>query len=243
MAKKTHVKVRLVPEEKPNSKHYYYAYKPTAGDKAKENDWPLKVDWGLIGSCTNSSYEDLSRAASIAKQALDNNIKIKSQLGINPGSEQVRYTAERDGIIELFERLESKIFTNACGPCIGQWARYSDPKNAPKNSIVHSFNRNFAKRADGNPNTHAFVASPEIVAAIAISGDLGFNPTTDSLINEKGQEVKLEEPTGWELPPKGFEVDERGYIEPDKDGSLLGIDEFKTNYEPYIKQVIMFCTY
>ena len=188
-------------------------------EKAKANDWPMQVEWGLIGSCTNSSYEDLSRAASIAQQALDKGLKTKAEFGINPGSEQVRYTAERDGILQVFEKLDAKIFTNACGPCIGQWARYSDPKNAPKNSIVHSFNRNFAKRADGNPNTHAFVASPEITAAIAIAGRLDFNPMTDTLINENGEEVMLDEPTGWELPPKGFEVKENGYLAPMEDGS------------------------
>ncbi|NRB58716.1 MAG: aconitate hydratase [Winogradskyella sp.] len=188
-------------------------------DKAKENEWPMKVEWGLIGSCTNSSYEDLSRASSIAQQALDKGLKTKAEFGINPGSEQVRYTAERDGILQVFEKLDAKIFTNACGPCIGQWARYSDPKNAPKNSIVHSFNRNFAKRADGNPNTHAFVASPEITAAIAIAGRLDFNPMTDTLINENGEEVMLDEPTGWELPPKGFDVKDNGYLEPVEDGS------------------------
>ena len=187
-------------------------------EKALANDWPMVVEWGLIGSCTNSSYEDLSRASSIAQQALDKGLNMKAELGINPGSEQVRYTAERDGILQVFEKLDAKIFTNACGPCIGQWARYSDPKNAPKNSIVHSFNRNFAKRADGNPNTHAFVASPEITAAIAIAGRLDFNPMTDTLINEKGQEVKFDEPTGWELPPKGFEVKENGYLAPEEDG-------------------------
>jgi aconitate hydratase len=191
----------------------------TMTQKAQENDWPLKVEWGLIGSCTNSSYEDLSRAASIAQQALDKNLKTKAEFGINPGSEQVRYTAERDGLLSIFEQLDAKIFTNACGPCIGQWARYEDPKNAPKNSIVHSFNRNFAKRADGNPNTHAFVASPELTAAIAIAGRLDFNPLTDTLINEEGQEVMLDEPTGWELPPKGFEVQDNGYISPQEDGS------------------------
>ncbi|WP_341221657.1 aconitate hydratase [Polaribacter atrinae] len=185
---------------------------------ANDNDWPLKVEWGLIGSCTNSSYEDLSRASSIAQQALDKGLKIKSELGINPGSEKVRYTADRDGIIGIFEKLDAKIFTNACGPCIGQWARYDDPKNAPKNSIVHSFNRNFAKRADGNPNTHAFVASPELTAAIAIAGRLDFNPITDKLINENGEEVMLDEPTGWELPPKGFEVKDDGYLAPEEDG-------------------------
>ncbi len=187
--------------------------------KATDNDWPMQVEWGLIGSCTNSSYEDLSRASSIAQQALDKKLKTKAEFGINPGSEQVRYTAERDGILGIFEKLDAKIFTNACGPCIGQWARYNDPKNAPKNSIVHSFNRNFAKRADGNPNTHAFVASPEITAAIAIAGRLDFNPMTDTLINEDGQEVRFDEPTGWELPPKGFEVEDAGYLAPREDGS------------------------
>ncbi|MCR8666292.1 aconitate hydratase [Aestuariibaculum sp. M13] len=192
-------------------------------EKAKANDWPIVVEWGLIGSCTNSSYEDLSRASSIAQQAIDKGVKMKAELGINPGSEQVRYTAERDGILEVFEKLDAKIFTNACGPCIGQWARYSDPKNAPKNSIVHSFNRNFAKRADGNPNTHAFVASPELTAAIAIAGRLDFNPMTDKLINEEGEEVMFDEPTGWELPPKGFEVKDNGYIEPEADGSHVQV--------------------
>ena len=191
--------------------------------KANENDWPLKVEWGLIGSCTNSSYEDLSRAASIAQQAIDKGLSMKSELGINPGSEKVRYTADRDGILEVFENLDAKIFTNACGPCIGQWARYKDPKNAPKNSIIHSFNRNFAKRADGNPNTHAFVASPEMVAAIALSGRLDFNPMKDTLINKDGQEVMLDEPTGWELPPKGFEVKDDGYLAPESDGSGVEI--------------------
>ena len=192
-------------------------------EKASSNDWPLKVEWGLIGSCTNSSYEDLSRAASIAQQALDKGLKTKADFGINPGSEKVRYTADRDGILNVFEKLDAKIFTNACGPCIGQWARYNDPKNAPKNSIIHSFNRNFAKRADGNPNTHAFVASPEMVAAVAIAGRLDFNPMTDTLINEDGQEVKLDEPTGWELPPKGFEVKDDGYLEPVADGSGINV--------------------
>ena len=190
--------------------------------KSKENDWPIKVEWGLIGSCTNSSYEDLSRAASIAQQAIDKKLETKAEFGINPGSEQVRFTAERDGFLEIFENLNAKIFTNACGPCIGQWAREgADLKE--KNTIVHSFNRNFAKRADGNPNTHAFVASPEMVAAIAISGKLDFNPITDSLINSEGIEVKLDEPTGWELPPKGFEVEDAGYLEPVEDGSDINV--------------------
>ncbi len=189
--------------------------------KAIKNDWPLDVEWSLIGSCTNSSYEDLSRAASIAQQGLDMGLSIKADLGINPGSELVRYTTERDGILSTFEDLGAKIFTNACGPCIGQWARYDDPKNAPKNSIVHSFNRNFAKRADGNPNTHAFVASPELTAAIAFAGRLDFNPLTDTLTNDKGAQVKFSEPTGWELPPKGFEVEENGYEAPLPDGSAV----------------------
>ena len=191
--------------------------------KATENDWPLDVEWALIGSCTNSSYEDLSRAASIVKDAADKGIKPKATLGINPGSEQVRFTAERDGLIDIFNRFDTtKIFTNACGPCIGQWDREGAEKKE-KNSIVHSFNRNFAKRADGNPNTHAFVASPEMVAAIAISGRLDFNPLTDSLINSEGEEVRLDEPTGWELPPKGFEVENNGYLEPVEDGSDINV--------------------
>ena len=191
-------------------------------DKAKSEGWPTDIKWGLIGSCTNSSYEDLSRAASIAKQALEKNIKIKSKLGINPGSEQVRYTAERDGIIELFEKLESKIFTNACGPCIGQWNREGED-NTEKNSIIHSFNRNFAKRADGNPNTHAFVTSPEMVMAVALSGNLDFNPITDNLISEDGDEVVLDPPFGDELPSNGFDCEDNGYIEPPIDGSDIQI--------------------
>ena len=192
-------------------------------EKAKANDWPLNVEWGLIGSCTNSSYEDLSRASSIAKQAFDKGVEAKADFGINPGSEQVRYTAERDGLLQNFEDLGAKIFTNACGPCIGQWGRYSDPKTAPKNTIVHSFNRNFAKRADGNPNTHAFVTSPEMVAAIAISGRLDFDPTTDTLTNKNGEEVRLDEPTGFELPPRGFDVEDAGYQAPEADGSVVDV--------------------
>ncbi|MEN0005961.1 MAG: aconitase family protein, partial [Bacteroidota bacterium] len=187
--------------------------------KATENDWPLEVEWGLIGSCTNSSYEDLSRAASIARQAVDKGLTTKAELGINPGSEQVRYTAERDGILGIFEDLGARVFTNACGPCIGQWARYKDPMNAPKNSIIHSFNRNFAKRADGNPNTHAFVSSPELVMAVALAGRLDFNPATDTLTNDAGEEIKLDEPTGYELPPNGFDVIDNGYNAPAEDGS------------------------
>ena len=191
-------------------------------EEAAKNDWPQKVEWGLIGSCTNSSYEDISRAASIAKQAVDKGLTPKAEFGINPGSEQVRYTIERDGFISIFEELGAKIFTNACGPCIGQWARAGAEKEE-KNTIVHSFNRNFSKRADGNPNTHAFVTSPEMVAAIAISGDLGFNPETDTLINDKGEEVKLEIPTGYELPPKGFDVEDPGYQAPSADGSSVEV--------------------
>ena len=191
-------------------------------EKATKNDWPLKVEWGLIGSCTNSSYEDLSRAASIAKQAVDKKLISKAEFGINPGSEQVRYTADRDGLLEIFENLNAKIFTNACGPCIGQWAREGADKQE-KNTIIHSFNRNFSKRADGNPNTHAFVASPEMVAAIAISGRLDFNPMTDKLINKNGEEVTLEEPTGFELPPRGFAVEDAGYEAPYEDGSNVNV--------------------
>ncbi|MGI0107395.1 aconitate hydratase [Salinimicrobium sp. WS361] len=191
-------------------------------EKAKEHDWPINVDWGLIGSCTNSSYEDLTRAASIAKQAVDKKIKAKSDFGINPGSEQIRFTAERDGLLQIFEDLDATIFTNACGPCIGQWDR-SDRKGEEKNTIVHSFNRNFSKRADGNPNTHAFVGSPEMVAAIAISGRLDFDPSRDTLLNEDGKYVKLDEPTGLELPPKGFDVEDPGYLAPTEDGSSVEV--------------------
>ena len=198
------------------------------GPKAKANGWPIKVDWGLIGSCTNSSYEDLTRAASIAKQAVDKKIKAKSDFGINPGSEQIRFTAERDGILKIFEDLDATIFTNACGPCIGQWDR-SDLKGDEKNTIVHSFNRNFSKRADGNPNTHAFVGSPEMVAAIAISGRLDFDPMNDTLLNEDGIEVKLDEPKGLELPPLGFAVEDAGYVEPIADGSKVDVSVSPTS--------------
>lgn len=189
---------------------------------AEKGGWPLKLDWGLIGSCTNSSYEDLTRAASIAKQAVDKKLKTKSEFGINPGSEQVRYTAERDGILKVFEDLDATIFTNACGPCIGQWDRAGAEKQE-KNSIIHSFNRNFSKRADGNPNTHAFVTSPEIVAAMAIAGTLNFNPLEDTLTNEDGEEVKLDPPTGIELPERGFDVEDNGYQEPAEDGSKVEV--------------------
>ena len=191
-------------------------------EKAQANDWPIKIEWGLIGSCTNSSYEDLSRAASITKQAVDKKLTTKATFGINPGSEQVRYTAERDGLLRIFEDLDAKIFTNACGPCIGQWAREGADKQE-KNSIIHSFNRNFSKRADGNPNTHAFVASPEMVAAVAIAGRLDFNPITDSLINQDGEEVRLEAPTGLELPPSGFDVEDNGFLAPEEDGSGVSV--------------------
>ena len=191
-------------------------------EAAASHGWPTSIEWGLIGSCTNSSYEDLSRAASIAKQATEKGVTFKSKLGINPGSEQVRYTAERDGIMEVFEKANATIFTNACGPCIGQWDREGAEKEEV-NSIVHSFNRNFKKRADGNPNTNAFVMSPEMVAAIAIAGRLDFNPLTDSLTNDKGEQVKLEGPYGDELPSRGFDVEDNGYIEPAADGSQVSV--------------------
>jgi len=184
----------------------------------KGQDWPVEVKVGLIGSCTNSSYEDISRAASIAQQALDKNLKTKAEFTITPGSEQVRFTIERDGFIDTFENIGASVFANACGPCIGQWDRFGADKKE-KNTIIHSFNRNFSKRADGNPNTHAFVASPEIVTAIALAGRLDFNPMTDSLINEDGQSVMLDEPTGMELPPRGFDVEDAGFIAPAEDGS------------------------
>ncbi|PRD47185.1 aconitate hydratase [Sphingobacterium haloxyli] len=197
-------------------------------EEAEKNGWPLKVEWGLIGSCTNSSYEDLSRAASIAKQAIDKGLVTKAEFGINPGSEQVRYTADRDGLLKTFEDLNATIFTNACGPCIGMWDRAGADKQE-KNTIVHSFNRNFAKRADGNPNTYAFVTSPEMVAAIAISGNLGFNPVTDTLINKNGEQVKLDPPTGDELPSKGFDVKDPGYQAPAVDGSSVTVDVSPTS--------------
>ena len=193
-------------------------------EAAKANDWPLNVEVGLIGSCTNSSYEDISRAASLAKQVADKNLKTKSKFTITPGSEQVRYTIERDGLIDIFNNIGATVFANACGPCIGMWDRYGDKAaEGPRNTIVHSFNRNFAKRADGNPNTLAFVGSPELVTAIAISGRLDFNPQTDSLINEEGDEVRLDEPRGYELPPEGFAVEDAGYIEPMADGSGVNV--------------------
>lgn len=189
---------------------------------ALANNWPLDVKWGLIGSCTNSSYEDMSRAASIVEQALAMGIHPKAEFGINPGSEQIRYTIERDGIIATFEKLGTKVFTNACGPCIGQWDRDGAEKEE-KNTIVHSFNRNFSKRADGNPNTHAFVTSPEMVAALAISGRLDFNPLTDTLTNDKGEQVKFQPPVGDELPTRGFDVEDAGFQPPAADGSSVQV--------------------
>jgi aconitate hydratase len=187
-----------------------------------ENGYPEKLEVGLIGSCTNSSYEDISRAASIARQAIDKGLKVKSEFTITPGSEMVRYTIERDGQLELFEKIGGVVLANACGPCIGQWARHNADKQE-KNSIITSFNRNFAKRNDGNPNTHAFVASPEIVTAFTIAGDLRFNPVTDELSNEKGEKVKLSEPEGIEMPLKGFAVEDNGYQAPAADGSTVNI--------------------
>ena len=207
---------------------------------AADNNWPTTIEVGLIGSCTNSSYEDISRAASIAKQAVDKGLKTKAKFTITPGSEQVRYTIERDGFIDIFEQLGANVFANACGPCIGQWAR-AGAENEDKNTIVHSFNRNFAKRADGNPNTHAFVASPELVTALAIAGDLTFNPEKDSLVNEAGEPVMLDAPSGYDLPPNGFAVEELGYQSPAEDGSSIDVKvnpnsqrlELLTPFEPW----------
>ena len=189
-------------------------------EEAIKNNWPLDIEVGLIGSCTNSSYEDISRAASLAKQVSDKNLKIKAEFMITPGSEQVRYTVERDGFIKTFDEIGATVFANACGPCIGMWDRVGAEKQE-RNTIVHSFNRNFAKRADGNPNTLAFVGSPELVTALAIAGRLDFNPLTDKLINENGVEVMLDEPTGFELPLLGFDVEDAGFIEPAKDGNNI----------------------
>ena len=189
---------------------------------ASKNNWPTDIKVGLIGSCTNSSYEDISRSASIAKQAIDKGLKTKANFTITPGSEQVRYTIERDGFIKIFEALGASVFANACGPCIGQWSRDGAEKEE-KNTIVHSFNRNFAKRADGNPNTHAFVGSPELVTALAISGDLKFNPLTDHINDENGNPIKLEPPVGDALPKKGFEIKDLGYKAPAQDGDEIEI--------------------
>jgi aconitate hydratase len=188
----------------------------------KENGWPQQLSVGLIGSCTNSSYEDISRSASLAKQAVDKGLQAKSEFTITPGSEQVRFTVERDGFLSTFDKMGGVVLANACGPCIGQWARHGAEKQE-KNSIITSFNRNFSKRADGNPNTHSFVASPEIVTALAIAGDLTFNPITDFLTNDKGEKVKLDEPTGMEMPPKGFAVEDAGYQKPAEDGSKVQV--------------------
>ena len=190
--------------------------------EATAQGWPLEISVGLIGSCTNSSYEDISRAASIARQALDKGLKTRSEFTITPGSEQVRYTIERDGFINIFEQIGGKVFANACGPCIGQWSRPGAEKGEV-NTIVHSFNRNFSKRADGNPNTHAFVTSPELVTALAFGGRLDFNPLTDILINDRGEAVKLDPPTGFELPPEGFDVKDAGYQAPAEDNSSIEV--------------------
>ncbi|MBX7243152.1 MAG: aconitate hydratase [Bacteroidia bacterium] len=191
-------------------------------EAAAKNGWPTKVEVGLIGSCTNSSYEDISRAVSLAKQVAAKNLKTKAEFTITPGSELIRYTIERDGFLSIFDEIGAKVFANACGPCIGMWARMGADKKE-KNTIVHSFNRNFQARQDGNPNTYAFVGSPELVTALAIAGDLTFNPLTDTLTNEKGEQVKLDPPTGEELPSKGFDVEDAGYIAPATDGSSVKV--------------------
>ncbi len=191
-------------------------------EEAAKHGWPLKIEVGLIGSCTNSSYEDISRAVSLAKQVSEKNLKTKAEFTITPGSEQVRYTIERDGFLEIFDKIGAQVFANACGPCIGMWNRMGAEKQE-KNTIVHSFNRNFAKRADGNPNTFAFVGSPEIVTALAIAGDLSFNPLIDTLTNENGEQVMLDAPSGFELPPNGFDVEDAGYQAPAEDGSHVQI--------------------
>ncbi len=191
-------------------------------DEAARNGWPTKVEVGLIGSCTNSSYEDIARAASLARQVANKNLKTKAEFTITPGSEQVRYTIERDGFIAAFDKIGAKVFANACGPCIGMWSRFGSEKKE-KNTIVHSFNRNFQSRNDGNPNTFAFVGSPELVTALAIAGDLTFNPITDFLTNENGEKVKLDVPTGDELPKKGFDVKDAGFIAPAADGSKVSV--------------------
>lgn len=196
---------------------------------AAENGWPMKIDVGLIGSCTNSSYEDISRAVSVAKQVEEKGLVTAAQYCINPGSEQIRYTVERDGFLDTFKNIGAKIFTNACGPCIGMWDRVGSEKQE-KNTIVHSFNRNFAKRADGNPNTFAFVGSPELVTAMAIAGDLGFNPLTDTLTNDKGEQVMLDAPSGFELPIRGFAVEDAGYQEPAADGSHVQVAVSPTSH-------------
>jgi aconitate hydratase len=194
-------------------------------EAAAANGWPTKIEVGLIGSCTNSSYEDISRAVSLAKQVSEKGLTMKAEYMITPGSEQVRYTIERDGFLDVFSKIGAKVFANACGPCIGMWERVGAEKKE-KNTIVHSFNRNFAKRADGNPNTYAFVGSPELITALAIAGDLAFNPLTDTLTNDKGEQVKLDAPTGDELPLKGFAVEDAGFQAPAEDGSnvIVAVD-------------------
>ena len=191
-------------------------------EEAIKNDWPLDIQVGLIGSCTNSSYEDISRSASLAKQAAEKCLVPKAKFTITPGSELVRYTIERDGLINIFNNINATVFANACGPCIGMWDREGAEKQE-RNTIVHSFNRNFAKRADGNPNTLAFVGSPEMVTALAIAGRLDFNPLTDTLVNDKGEMVKLDPPIGNELPPKGFDAEDAGYVAPKEDGSSVEV--------------------
>ena len=191
-------------------------------EEVEKNGWPKELEVGLIGSCTNSSYEDITRSASIAKQAIDKKLNAKAEFTITPGSEQVRYTVDRDGYLDIFDQMGGVVLANACGPCIGQWARHTNDPNR-KNSIITSFNRNFAKRNDGNPNTHAFVASPEIVTAFAIAGDLTFNPVTDTLTNEEGEKVKIDEPQGLQFPPRGFDVEDAGYQAPAEDGSHIEV--------------------
>lgn len=194
----------------------------------KENNWPTKMEVGLIGSCTNSSYEDISRAASVAKQASDKNLEVKADFQITPGSEQVRYTVARDGLVHIFEQIGGTVLANACGPCIGQWSREGAEKGQ-KNAIIHSFNRNFAKRADGNPNTYAFVASPEMVTAMTISGDMLFNPLKDKLVNRDGVEVMLDEPKGDALPKNGYAVEDNGFVAPAEDGSKVQVSVSETS--------------
>jgi len=205
-----------------------------------ENNYPRKLEVGLIGSCTNSSYEDITRAASVARQAVRKKLKVATEFTITPGSEQVRYTVDRDGLLEDFEKIGGVVLANACGPCIGQWARHNADKEE-KNSIITSFNRNFAKRNDGNPNTHAFVASPEIVTAMTIAGDLTFNPITDTLVNEAGEEVRLEEPSGIEMPIDGYDVEDNGYQAPAEHGEHIEVNvspdskrlQILTPFEPW----------
>ena len=197
-------------------------------ETAAANGWPMKIEVGLIGSCTNSSYEDISRAASLAQQAVDKKITPQAEFTITPGSELVRYTIDRDGFINTFDKIGAKVFSNACGPCIGMWARVGAEKQE-KNTIIHSFNRNFKARQDSNPNTYAFVASPEITTALALAGDLGFNPLTDTLTNADGVQVKLDVPNGDELPTKGFAVEDAGYQAPAADGSNVKVEVSTTS--------------